>query len=115
MTQSLTDRYDDRIGGVLSCYDRVVITGTLPGVCYADGMTRYLHANAIRIFDHPQFAMKLRDQVRDCAASLASEAGVMIEHIAKRAWFRIRRFRVTPKVARAAPAKGFHVSRATLI
>src|SRR5271165_5343539 len=83
MTQSLTDRYDDRIGGVLSCYDRVVITGTLPGVCYADGMTRYLHANAIRIFDYPQFAMKLRDQVRDCAASLASEAGVMIEHIAK--------------------------------
>src|SRR5271165_3127164 len=83
MTQSLTDRYDDRIGGVLSCYDRVVITGTLPGVCYAGGMTRYLHANAIRIFDYPQFAMKLRDQVRDCAASLASEAGVMIEHIAK--------------------------------
>ncbi len=83
MTQSLTDRYDDRIGGVLSCYDRVVITATLPGVCYADGMTRYLHANAIRIFDYPQFAMKLRDQVRDCAASLASEAGVMIEHIAK--------------------------------
>jgi hypothetical protein len=25
MTQSLTERYDERIGGVLSCYDRVVI------------------------------------------------------------------------------------------
>ena len=44
MSQSLTERYDDRIAGVLSCYDRVVITGTLPGVCYADGMTRYLNA-----------------------------------------------------------------------
>jgi hypothetical protein len=37
MTQSLIDRYDDRIAGVLSCYDRMVIIGTLPGVCYADG------------------------------------------------------------------------------
>ena len=48
MTQSLTERYDERIGGVLSCYDRVVITGTLPGLCYADGMTRYFQANGIR-------------------------------------------------------------------
>jgi hypothetical protein len=27
--------------------------------------------------------MKLRDRVRDCAATLAAEAGVTIEHIAK--------------------------------
>ena len=77
------DRYDDRISGVLSCYDRMVITGTLPGVCYADGMTRYLYANGIRIFDYPQFAMELRDRVRDGAASLAAEAGITIEHITK--------------------------------
>jgi hypothetical protein len=83
MTQSLTERYDDRIAGVLSCYDRMVITGTLPGICYADGMTRYLNAKNIRIFDYPKFAMELRDRVRDCATSLAAEAGVTIEHIAK--------------------------------
>ena len=83
MSQSLMERYDDRIAGVLSCYDRLVITGTLPGVCYADGMTRYLHANGIRVFDYPRFAMGLRDCVRDRAASLAEEAGVTIEHIAK--------------------------------
>lgn len=60
MGQSLADRYDNRLAGMLSCYDRVVITGTLPGVCYADGMTRFLHANGIRIFDYPQFAMNAR-------------------------------------------------------
>ncbi len=37
MSQSLTDRYDERIAGALSCYGRLVITGTLAGVCYADG------------------------------------------------------------------------------
>ena len=42
MSESLVKRYDERIAGVLSCYDRVVITGTLPGVCYAEGMTRFL-------------------------------------------------------------------------
>ena len=83
MSQSLTERYDNRIAGVLSCYDRIVITGTLPGVCYAEGMTRYLHANGIRVFDYPQFAMTLRDRVRDRAAALAAEAGVSIEHIGK--------------------------------
>jgi hypothetical protein len=36
MTGSLVERYYDRIAGVLSCYDRVVVTGTLPTVCYAD-------------------------------------------------------------------------------
>ena len=78
MSQSLVARYDERIAGVLSCYDRVVITGTLPGVCYAEGMTRFLHASGVRIFDYPQFAMTLRDRVRERAAILAAEAGVTI-------------------------------------
>jgi len=81
--QSLTARYDERIAGVLSCYDRIVITGTLPGVCYADGMTRFLHICGIRIFDYPQFAVTLRDRVRERAASLAAGAGIAIEHIGK--------------------------------
>ena len=58
MSQSLTERYDDRIAGMLSCYDRLVITGTLPVVCYAAGMTGYLNAQGIRIFDYPEFAKR---------------------------------------------------------
>jgi hypothetical protein len=102
MSQSLMDRYDDRIAGVLSCYDRVVITGTLPGVCYADGMTRYLNANGIRIFDYPQFAMELRDRVRSGAASLAAEAGITIEHITK------SHIRKEAVVARVLEQRGEH-------
>ena len=54
MTVALLERYDDRIAGVLSCYDRVVITGTLPTVCYAEGMTRFLAATGVRVFDYPR-------------------------------------------------------------
>jgi hypothetical protein len=83
MVSPLIERYDDRIAGVLSCYDRVVVTGTLPTVCYADGMTRFLYARETRIFDYPDFASKLRDRVRNAAAALAAEAGIAIEHVSK--------------------------------
>jgi hypothetical protein len=83
MSQSLTERYDDRIAGVLSCYDRVVLTGGLPTICYAEGMTRFLYASGIKIFDYPSFAQTLRDRVRAAAAALAAGAGVTIEHISK--------------------------------
>ena len=36
MASALVERYDDRIAGVLSCYDRVVVAGALPPVYYAD-------------------------------------------------------------------------------
>jgi len=83
MSQSLTERYDDRIGGVLSCYDRVVITGTLPGICYAEGMTRYLHFHEIPIFEYPAFAKRLRDGLRERAEVLAAEAGAEIAFVSK--------------------------------
>ena len=83
MTMPLAERYADRLAGVLSCYDRIVVTGTLPTVCYADGMTGFLYARGIRIFDYPSFAMALRERVREVAARLAATAGAEIEHISK--------------------------------
>ncbi len=83
MAEGLAERYDGRIAGVLSCYDRIVITGTLPGVCYAKGMTSFLYANGILIFDYPKFAATLRDKVRENAAKVAEAVGVAIEHISK--------------------------------
>ena len=52
----LTERHAEKIAGVLSCYDRLIVQGTLPVFCYADGMTAYLSKRRIRIFDFTQFA-----------------------------------------------------------
>ena len=82
MRRLLTERYRERLAGVLSCYDRIIVTGTLPGACYADGMTAFLSARQVRIFDYPRFAEPLRDRVRERAAELAAGAAVTIEHIA---------------------------------
>jgi hypothetical protein len=81
--QALIDRYRDRLHGVLSCYDRMVVTGTLPQVCYAAGITAFLSARGIRIFDYPRFAEPLRDTIRTRAQELAESAGIEIEHISK--------------------------------
>jgi len=102
MPEGLVERYDERIAGVLSCYDRIVITGTLPGVCHARGMTSFLYANGIRIFDYPQFAATLRDRVRENAARLAEAAGVSIEHISK------SHIRKEDIVAKAIARRGDH-------
>lgn len=49
----LTDKYADKIYGTLTCYDRMIIQGYIPGWSHAQGMTSYLNANGIRILIIP--------------------------------------------------------------
>ena len=83
METQLINRYAENMNGVLSCYDRIVITGTLPGACYAGGMTSFLYSQGIRIFDYAQFAQPLRERVRACAQEVCKAAGLEIEHVKK--------------------------------
>lgn len=88
-TALLTERYGEEIKGVLHCYDRVIITGSLQPLCYAKGMTRYLYMHGIRIFDYgKQFAEPLRERIRTNAETIAKENGLEIEFIRKRKAFR---------------------------
>lgn len=82
-TTALAERYAANLHGVLSCYDRIIITGTLPGACYAGGMTSFLYSRGIRIFDYARFAEPLRDRVRQRAQEVAKANGVAIEHVNK--------------------------------
>ncbi len=52
----LTEKYADKIYGTLTCYDRMIIQGYIPGWSYSEGMTGYLKANGNRIFDYSSFA-----------------------------------------------------------
>jgi len=80
---ALTDRYAANLHGVLSCYDRIIVTGTLPGACYAGGMTSLLYSRGVRIFDYPRFAEPLRDRIRERAQQVCEAAGVQNEHVNK--------------------------------
>src|SRR3972149_854877 len=80
----LTETYADKIGGTLSCFDRVIITGSLVDIAYAEAMAKTLRSGGIRLFDYTQFAEPLRDEVRVNAERLAAENGLTIDYIAKK-------------------------------
>jgi hypothetical protein len=80
----LTERHAQQIAGVLSCYDRVIVQGTLPVFCYADGMTAYLTKRRIRIFDFTQFAKPPTDAIKANAEALAAANGLNIDYVRKK-------------------------------
>src|SRR3989339_1414619 len=99
----LTERYQSDLLGVLSCYDRIIITGTLPGACYAKGMSSFLNSRHIKIFDYAKtFADPLRERIRQCAHDLAEAQGVTIEHVNK------SHIRKEDLVARVIDQRGRH-------
>jgi hypothetical protein len=88
VTKLLSEKYSAELYGVLSCYDRVIISGNLLPLCYDKGMTKYLYINNIRIFDYKEFAQRLRDVIRANAEAIAQENGLEIEFIRKSKSFR---------------------------
>jgi len=101
--QLLTERRSNQIAGVLSCYDRMLIQGTLPGLCFAEGMTGYLYAHHIRVFDYVQWAQPLRETLRENAERLAAENALEIEFIR-----RPKSFRKEDKVHQVLKNRGDH-------
>ena len=81
MSETLIERYAADIDGVLSCWDRVILTGTLGGVCYAQGMESWLRGQDVKLFDYPTHMDVLRLQLRANAEQIAVEAGLQIEFI----------------------------------
>lgn len=78
----LTERFSKQIAGSLSCFDRLVVTGTLPDICHSAAISRHLYGRGIRIFDYAkQFAEPLRDEIRANAERVAKDAGLEIEFL----------------------------------
>ena len=82
--QDFVERHNTKIKGVISCFDRIVLTGTIPGICYADGMTSLLFKKNIRIFDYTDFVEPMREEIRLNAEKLAEENRLEIDFIRKK-------------------------------
>ena len=80
----LMERYKDQIAGVLSCYDRIIIQETVPGWCYASGMTDYFYKRQVRIFDNPKWAEPLREALRENMERIAADNAIKIEFVRSR-------------------------------
>jgi hypothetical protein len=97
------DRHAAKIRGVLSCFDRVVLTGTLPDLCHAGAMAKYLGARDVRLFDYPRWAEPFRDEIRAYAERLAQETGLPIEFIR-----RVKELRKEKRIKQLLAARGEH-------
>ena len=97
------EQHQNEIGCVLSCFDRVVITGTFPDICHARAMAGYLSYRDIRLFDYARWAEPLRDDVRANAERLAADAGLQIEFIRK-----FKAFRKEDRVQAILAERGDH-------
>ena len=75
---SLIDHHAGKIVGVLSCFDRVVIQGTIPSVCHAGAVATLLDARDIRIFYGPLFADPFRQSIRSRVDQIAAEEGIEV-------------------------------------
>jgi hypothetical protein len=81
----LTERYATKIRSVFSCFDRIVLSGTLRDICHPDGLRAYLGAKGIRLFEFAKtWGLDLNNEIRANAERLAAEAGLSIDYINKR-------------------------------
>lgn len=77
----LLERYGDKIVGVLGCYDRVVLSGTLMAIAHPKAMAEVLLRAGVRCFDLGQYLDPLREQVRQNAEVIAAEHGLKIQYL----------------------------------
>jgi hypothetical protein len=79
----LLTRYADQIVGILGCYDRLVLSGTLTAIAYPEAMAGVLRREHIRCFDLEQYVEPIREQIRKNAERLAAEHGLQIQYLPK--------------------------------
>jgi hypothetical protein len=97
------ERHRASISSTLACFDRVVITGTLPDICHPRAKAGFLAYQKIRLFDFPRWAEPLREELRANAERIAGEAGLTIEFIRK-----LKAFRKEARIKEILAARGDH-------
>jgi len=103
MQTSFLERHAEDILGVYSCFDRIIIQGTLPDIAHADAMTQWFFTHKLRIFDFPEWAKPYRERIRSHAEAVANKAGIQIEFIRK-----IDSFRKEDRIAEILSKRGEH-------
>jgi len=91
-TAMLAERYAANLHGVLSCYAPTIVAGTLPGECYADGMSSLLYAHGVRIFDYPPLRIDNRRQT-----VFPGSFSVEVRILNPAGFFRVVSMRKTPR------------------
>lgn len=83
MKNSFIKKYSSKIQGIISCYDRVLIKGTLHSVSHAGAMVNLLYRKNVLLKDYPKFISPYRNKLFTNAEQIAKAEGLKIEFIRK--------------------------------
>jgi hypothetical protein len=78
---SFLERHSDKIVGTITCFDRIIIQGTLPDICHPHAITGFFNRHRIRIFDFKPWAKPMRDEINKNVETVAAENGIKIEFV----------------------------------
>jgi hypothetical protein len=96
----LEDRYANEILGVLSCFDRVVVTGVLPDIAHKDAMEHHLWRQGLSSLDLPRYFEPMKAELVAHAEAIAREHGLTVEYIAR------KNFRKDERIKEILAARG---------
>ncbi len=89
----LKERYRAVVAGEVSCFDRVVITGTLTEICHKAAMAQYLLSHKERILDMPRVFERMKAEIGANAKAIAAANGLKIEYIVGKSFRKEERIR----------------------
>ena len=87
MTATL-ERHAASIQSTLSCFDRLLIQGTVVDIGHPDAIRFYFNVNRRRIFDFKEWAKPYRDRIHDDVKAAAAHAGLKVEFVKRPNSFR---------------------------
>jgi hypothetical protein len=73
-------KHKDKIHGVLSCFDRVIIRGHLP-LSYPKGLEGFLYQQNVLLKNFKDYAPQIADRVRDHVKAIVEKAGAPYRHL----------------------------------
>lgn len=76
------ERFQSRILGVLSGFDRMLFRGCLRSICHLGGMDRFLSSQRVLYKDFGGYAKRLSDQLKEHAEVLAQNAARPLRYLA---------------------------------
>jgi hypothetical protein len=73
-------KHPDKIVGVLSCCDRVILRGHLP-LSYAQGMSGFLYQQQVLLKNFKDYAPQIAERIKDHVKGLVEQAGAPYRHL----------------------------------
>src|SRR5204862_158415 len=74
-------KHRDKITGILSGFDRLVLRGTLRSISFPDGLWHYLHANDVLLKDFGSHVDRVSQRLKDASVCEAHEFGRPVRYL----------------------------------